>query len=122
MKKLFALGLGIIFLAAGCNKPAPIVGKVFSGSTEIDITGTGFSPSTITVKSGTQVIFKNSDTNLHRPASNPHPTHTDLPGFDALHDLASGETYSFTFSKVGTWGFHDHLNPLTYHGSIVVVP
>lgn len=129
MKKIIVLGLGIILLAAACNKstsPAATTSNmpdqtVLSGTAEIDITSAGFSPADITVKSGTVVTFKNLDTAPHWPASNPHPTHTDLPGFDALKALANGESYSFTFTQVGKWGFHDHLNPATNHGSVTVV-
>ena len=77
----------------------------------ISMTSSGFSPANVTVKAGTKVVFVNNDTQPHWPASNPHPTHTDLPGFDALKNINPGQSYTFTFSKVGTWGFHDHLNP-----------
>jgi plastocyanin len=76
----------------------------------INMTSSGFSPSEVTVKAGDTVMFKNTDSSLHWPASNPHPTHTDLAAFDALRGLSSGQTYSFKFTKVGTWGFHDHLH------------
>ena len=128
MKKIIVLALGIMLLAAACNKSASPTTTdnsssqtVQSGTAEIDITSAGFSPAAITVKSGTVVTFKNLDSAQHWPASNPHPTHTDLPGFDALKGLATGETYSFTFTQVGTWGFHDHLNPIENHGSVTVV-
>lgn len=80
--------------------PSPVI---------ITITSAGYSPSNITVKSGTKVIFQNNDTKGHWPASNPHPTHTDLPGFDALKAIPAGGSYSYTFTKVGIWGYHDHL-------------
>lgn len=85
----------------------------------ISISDTGFSPATVTVKSGTTVTFMNNGQALHWPASNPHPVHTDLSGFDAQKGLATGESYSFTFTKTGTWGFHDHLNA-AMKGSVVV--
>ncbi len=85
----------------------------------INITSTGFSPSTVTIKKGDYVQFTNQDTAAHWPASNPHPTHTDYPGFDALKRLNTGDIYRFQFEKVGSWGFHDHLNPST-HGTVIV--
>jgi plastocyanin len=88
---------------------------------EVDITSSGFSPSSITVHAGDYVQFVNKDSAPHWPASNPHPTHTDLPGFDAKKALATGGTYRFQFVKVGTWGYHDHMNPAT-HGQVVVQP
>jgi plastocyanin len=62
------------------------------------------------VKAGTTVTFINNGQALHRPASDPHPIHTGLPGLDAGKGLATGETYVFTFTKVGTFGMHDHFN------------
>jgi plastocyanin len=44
-------------------------------------------------------------------ASDPHPIHTDYSAFDAKQGIAPGDTYSFTFTKTGNWGFHNHLNP-----------
>lgn len=85
----------------------------------ITITDTGFTPAALTVPVNTTVTFTNNGQGAHWPASAPHPTHTGLPGFDAKRGLATGESYSYTFTKVGTWPFHDHLNPrLT--GSVTV--
>jgi plastocyanin len=85
----------------------------------VSITSSGFSPSSITINKGDTVKFVNNDTAQHWPASDPHPTHTDYPGFDALRGLSNGQSYSFTFTKLGTWGYHDHLNSAR-HGSVTV--
>jgi plastocyanin len=127
MKKILVLALGITLVAAACNSASSSTSgsqttqqQVQSGNVEIDMTANGFSPDNITVKSGTVVTFKNLDSAPHWPASDPHPTHTDLPGFDALKGLNQGETYSFTFTQLGKWGFHDHLNSFR-QGKITVV-
>ncbi len=80
--------------------------------------------SNITIKLGDTVKFVNKDSNLHWPASDPHPIHTICPGFDALRGLAKGESYSFTFNVAKICPFHDHLNPRTpeLHGQVVVTP
>lgn len=78
------------------------------GAQTVTISASGVSPATLTVRSGTVVTFQNNDTVSHQIASNPHPVHTDLPGFERL--IAPGATYTFTFSKVGSWGYHDHLD------------
>lgn len=122
-KKILIPVLGLMLLAAGCNKvQSPVEVTQVSGLTvEIAMTANGFNPAIITVKSGTKVVFKNTDSEGHWPASNPHPSHTDLPGFDSGQPIDNGNTYSFTFSKLGTWGFHDHLHP-NLHGSVIVTP
>jgi plastocyanin len=87
--------------------------------TTIAITDTGFSPATVTIAAGSRVNFVNNGQGLHWPASDPHPVHSDLPGFDSKKGLTTGEIYSFTFTTPGSWGFHDHLNPAA-KGTVVV--
>lgn len=95
--------------AANTNTSSPIT---------VYITSTGFSPSTVTVKAGTVVTWTNSSGGSVEVASDPHPTHTNLPGF-VSSALGNGASYSFTFTKVGTWGYHDHLHP-TVEGTVIV--
>ena len=86
---------------------------------EIKITSTGFSPSTITIMKGDYVQFTNTDSAKHWPASDPHPAHTGLSGFDATRGLASGEKYTYQFMNTGTFSFHDHMNA-SLKGSVIV--
>ncbi len=94
---------------------ADIMGKVY----EVKYDGTAFSPNKLTVKVGDTVVFKNNSTSAFWPASGPHPTHTNYPEFDAKKAIPAGGTYSFVFTKVGTWPYHNHLNA-TQFGSITV--
>src|SRR3972149_5095285 len=57
------------------KKPAP--------SAFVDITEKGFSPQTILISKGETIQWVNKDSVAHQPASNPHPVHNGLPGFDA---------------------------------------
>lgn len=90
-------------------------------ATVVSYAGTGFTPASITVKIGTTVNFENESMVAMWPASNPHPTHTDLPGFDAGKPVEAGGTYSYTFQKVGTWKYHNHLRR-EEGGSVTVTP
>jgi len=85
----------------------------------ISFTGSSFSPQSISVKPGDTVTFVNNASVGMWIASAPHPTHTDYPEFDAKKIYGPGESYTFTFTKVGTWKFHNHMNP-TYFGSVTV--
>lgn len=85
----------------------------------ITMNDTALSPTSLTVLAGTTVTFVNNGQGAHQPASAFHPTHQVLPGFDAKRGLQTGETYTFTFTKPGTWSFHDHLNP-SLTGRIIV--
>lgn len=79
-------------------------------SVVITFTNTGFTPESVTINVGDSVTFVNESSGSFQPASDPHPTHTGLAGFDAGSSVAMGQSYTFTFTKTGTWGFHDHLD------------
>ena len=85
-------------------------------------TAQGISPSQLNIKVGDTVKFINQDSAAHWPASDPHPTHTICPGFDALRGLAKGESYSFKFTVAKTCPFHDHLNAFNklFSGTIII--
>jgi plastocyanin len=79
----------------------------------------GFSPQHLRIDAGTTVVFSTTRENQFWPASNPHPSHTILPGFDAEHPLAPTEIWEHTFAAPGIWGYHDHIRSY-YTGSIYV--
>jgi plastocyanin len=100
----------------------------------IEMSTSGFIPSTLTIQSGEKVIFKAIDTSNRWPASAMHPTHKVYPNsdiqkcgtseeliiFDSCKGISEGQTYEFTFNEIGTWNFHDHLQPSKF-GKIIVV-
>lgn len=86
----------------------------------IKLTRDGFDPSNIEITKGDSITWVNTDTRLHWPASNPHPTHTEYESedsgcigsaLDACHGLKKDESYTFKFENIGVWGMHDHLFP-----------
>ena len=81
--------------------------------------GTRFSPSSVDVLLGGKVTFKNESNKSFWPAVDPHPIHTDLPGFDAGQSIGAGKSVTFTFSKAGEWTYHNHLNS-GQRGTVVV--
>lgn len=95
----------------------------------ISYTNAGFGPSTVTIKKGQTVRFKNDSTTEVWPASAVHPTHSVYPqksasdclgsSFDACRGLKAGEFWDFTFNEVGEWAFHDHLHASKF-GKVVV--
>jgi len=108
-------------ISPGVPFPSP---QTLPGNT-IEIRSGGIFPGVIVISAGETVNFINRDNRPHRPASDIHPTHRLYPGsgiekcgtpdqsnnFDACRGLAQGEFYSFTFNEVGSWSYHDHLNP-----------
>jgi plastocyanin len=76
----------------------------------VSYTNAGFSPTVLRVKKGTMVTFKNDSSGKLWVASDPHPMHTGLPGFDSNDGIDQSESFSFTFVRLGTFGYHNHLN------------
>ena len=94
---------------------------VTHGDIVVKITDTGFEPDTISIKQGQKVTFVNDMSDYAWPASNPHPTHTDYPEFDPKLPMKVGQAWSFTFNKIGHWGYHNHLAP-EMRGTVNVSP
>jgi plastocyanin len=70
----------------------------------------GFSPASVTVKSGGTVTFKNTSSEEIQVDSNPHPVHTDDTDLN-VGPIAPGQSKTVTLSKTGTFGIHNHLDP-----------
>lgn len=93
----------------------------------ITATDSGYSPSTITIKAGDTVIFKNGSSQPVWTASAVHPTHRAYPTtggclgstFDACRGIPPGQSWSFKFDIAGSWKYHNHLNP-SETGTIVI--
>ncbi len=92
--------------------PAPVSTPTPTPETQkqeavINYSDGAFSPASLTVKEGTSVKFKNTSSQSSMwVGSDPHPTHTQHSEFD---QLKTGDEFSFTFMKKGTWGYHNHL-------------
>lgn len=114
------------------NLPLPTTPEA-DATVVIEYRETGFVPPEVTVTVGTTVEWQNP---LGRPlwvASDPHPSHTNLEGFDqrgvsaqtaprftrSAHAHGS-EAYSYTFTKVGVWNYHNHLYPQD-RGTVIVI-
>lgn len=75
----------------------------------ITYTDQGFSPSSLTVKAGATIRVVNNASDALEFSSDNHPTH--LNNLELNMDvLNTGETGTFTVTKTGEYGFHDHLN------------
>jgi hypothetical protein len=81
--------------------------------------GTSFTPKDLTIDLGETVTFTNRSGEAFWPASNLHPSHLIWSDFDPKKPIAPGDSWSFTFTKPGIWGYHDHVKP-TIVGTIRV--
>lgn len=102
---------GIIFFAMGKRTEAPSVPSAMSGSA-VNIDNYKFEPNALTVKKGTTVIWTNNDGATHTVTANGNTG-------PASEILASGQTYSYTFDAVGTYGYHCNLHP-SMKGTVIV--
>ncbi len=84
----------------------------------ISYSDSGFSPAEIRVKVGQKVVFKNGASANMQINSAVHPTHTLFPELN-IGVIAPGQIKSVTFTKAGTYKYHNHLNT-SQSGTIVV--
>lgn len=89
-----------------------------SEATAITYGDNGFTPSTITVKSGTTVTIKNESSRSMQFDSDPHPAHTGNEELN-VNNVSPGESETFVVKRTGTFGYHNHLNP-SDTGTIIV--
>jgi plastocyanin len=73
------------------------------------------------IKRGQAVQFVNqSETGKNLwVASDPYPTNSNYPAFNAGKAVGKGGTYTFIFTKTGTWTYHNDLNP-SRRASVIV--
>jgi plastocyanin len=114
-KVIIAVALIFSFAISSCKKDstspaAPATNGTKSGN-EVSIENMAFSPSSLTVTSGTTVKWTNNDGVTHTVTS-------DKNTFDS-GNLNSSKTFSFTFATAGTYKYHCSIHT-TMTGTIVV--
>ncbi len=78
---------------------------------EITYNGSSFTPSSLPIKSGDVVIFKNESSKSFWPVSGITSDQPEYPEFDAKKAILPGQNWQFKFTNSGEWSFHDNLNP-----------
>ena len=84
----------------------------------------GFSPSNVNIKVGDTVRFVNTSGHNMWVAADEHPTHTEYDGtstrehcangqatggtFDQCQAVPAGSFWEYTFTKAGSWKYHNH--------------
>lgn len=101
--------------------------------TVVTYTDSGFQPSTVTIQQGETVKWESEASRSMWVGSNRHPAHTNYDGTstrehcvngepetDSVFDQCStGQSFTFTFEKTGTWNYHNHQ--FSGHQGTVVV-
>ncbi len=83
--------------------------KDTTGDVTIAITSDGFVPSKVTAKVGDTILVRNDSNHSVQFSSDPHPVHTKNSELNQS-TIKAGASQTFKVTRVGTWGFHDHLN------------
>jgi plastocyanin len=86
---------------------APVAGNA------VNIDNFAFAPATLTVRSGSTVTWTNKDDEPHTVVANDGSFHS--PGMD------SQATFSYTFTKAGTFDYVCSIHPFM-HAAVVVTP
>jgi plastocyanin len=74
-----------------------------STGNSVSIANFAFSPTSLTVKVGTKVSWTNNDSVTHTVTAN--------QGAFNSGPLTPGSTFSFTFTKAGTYSYHCNIHP-----------
>ncbi|HCR52116.1 TPA: hypothetical protein DIV48_00525 [Candidatus Kaiserbacteria bacterium] len=116
------------------NTQTPAATSTVPSGTTILYSAQGFSPKNVTVPVGATVTFINQGDAGMWVASAPHPTHQGYSGTTRGEHCAAGysgsapfdqcsasDSFTFTFTKAGTWTYHNHVSAGDT-GAIVVTP
>ena len=107
-------------MIAGCYGQAPAAPaspQPPAGSgTAIAIKNFAFDPPALTVKAGTVVTWRNQDGAAHEIVSD-----AGSPEAFSSSPIVNGETYSFTFTRTGTYPYHCPIHP-SMTGTVMVEP
>ena len=102
----------VVSAAAECRVPVTVIDSMH---VVVAIRNFTFFPDTMTVPVGTTVTWVNCEP----PATEPHTTTSDAPGWDS-GDLNPGDRYSHTFGAAGTFPYHCTPHEAFMKGEVVV--
>jgi len=115
---LLGLAVVTVVIVAACSSGGGSSSGSGSGSSGSAVSSTSpviksfeFNPSPISVKVGTAVTWTNLDATNHTVTSN--------TGAFTSSDIGQGKTYSYTFTKVGTYQYHCAIHDYM-HGTVIV--
>lgn len=118
---LLVIGAGVYFMVQQ-NSSTPLssspAAETQAVMATITYTDSGYSPETTTVKTGQTIAIKNDSETQMQFDSDPHPIHTTNQELN-VEIVEPGEVKTFTVTKTGTFGYHNHLNP-SQTGKIII--
>jgi len=106
--------LGSLCLAMGASLPARAasVAAPKAPTQQIEIRNFAFAPKSLTVPTGTRVVWTNRD-------EEPHVITSAGSQFASSKGLDTSDSYAVTFSKPGTYAYYCSIHPMMV-GTIIV--
>ena len=111
------LCLTLTFFIIGCAREQDQQQPTEKETQTILIKDFTYSPSTLTVKAGTTVIWENEDSVTHDVMNNAKDNFEKGEIFD--FDLEPGESNSFVFNEPGEYEYHCDIHP-SMKGAVIV--
>ncbi len=112
----FILAVIVTALFSFFTREKPVVEK--TTEVRVSVTEDGFFPATLSITRDMTVVWVNDTAKPVRIGANPYPDASSLPGLKS-GDIAPGDSYSYTFTASGTFGYANYNEP-TEGGSVQV--
>jgi plastocyanin len=112
---VLALGLLVVVVPALMHRDPDSDHEEHDYEAVVSLNTAGFLPGSIRVKPMTRIYFENHDNKTHSVQVASSPDHDFLS-----HTIEVAAGYGYTFTKPGTYTFHDAFNP-TANGVVMVV-
>lgn len=117
------------FLAVGCAAEGPPAAEGAEPTT-VEVVNISYSPETLEIDSGTEVVWTNEDEGVHHTVTSGLPAEDGVPGVskgkppksDGVFDGDLADTsarFRFTFDEPGTYAYFCRVHP-SMTGEVVV--
>ena len=115
---VLALVAALLFLSGGAYymHSAGDAGVSALAPGSVAVTKEGFTPTTIRVKKGQQVTWKNVDIQPHQVVSE----NVAALRMEQSTILSQDDTATVTFEQAGTYQYHDNLSTPGFQGTVIV--
>jgi plastocyanin len=85
-------------------------------SATVQVSATGFTPSTVKIKKGQGVTWTDKDVSAHQI----YADQTVAPSLNSIDVLLTGDSYTYVFEKPGTYHYYDPMNASQFVGTVIV--
>ena len=127
--QIFA-GMRLLIPCSNRYSPGPYPTPIYTtpptpvpGSAQVVMRNLAFSPSTMTIRVGQTVVWRNDDSAPHTTTSGScsGQTCTPMPGWDS-GTLNFGQSFSHMFNTAGTFTYYCRVHGAMMQGTVVVMP